>query len=263
MTCRDAVPDELVERYTLGQLDEEATEAFENHYFGCPECLVRLETLQALPIALRRRARHGRGVALRRQRLPAWVGVAASVAAVAAAWLGWRLATGRPGDQATTPSTLAVSLPPVPTKVRGVIEWARITPPRFQAPSLRGFLPESPEFEAAMDRYIQSDYAGAVAGLEEVVRRKPDDAAARFFLGACHLLSGRMPAGIVRLEEVVALGESPYLEEARLYLARALVQEGRLDDAAAELQKVLELRGDFENDAREGLDRIHESLPPE
>ena len=261
LICRDAVPDELVERYVLGQLDETALEAFEDHYFACPECLVRLETLQALPIALRRRARHGRGVALRRQWLPAWVGVAASVAAVATAWLGWRLATGRPGDQATTPSTLAVSPRPVPTSVRGLVEWARITPPRFQAPSLRGFRSESPEFEAAMDRYIRSDYAGAIAGLEEAVRRNPDDAAARFFLGACHLLSGRMPAGIMRLEEVVALGESPHLEEARLYLAKALVQQGRLDDAAAELRRVLELRGDFENEAREGLDRIRESRP--
>ena len=261
MICRDAVPDELVERYTLGQLDEEALEAFEDHYFGCAECLTRLETLQALPIALRRRARHGRSVALRRQRLPAWVGVAASVAAVATAWLGWRLATERPGGQASTPSTLAVLPRPVPTSARGLVEWALITPPRFQAPSLRGFRSESPEFEAAMDRYTQSDYAGAIAGLEEAVRRNPDDAAARFFLGACHLLSGRMPAGIVRLEEVVALGESPHLEEARLYLAKALVQEGRLDDAAAELRRVLELRGDFENEAREGLDRIRESRP--
>jgi tetratricopeptide (TPR) repeat protein len=112
-----------------------------------------------------------------------------------------------------------------------------------------------------MDRYIRSDYAGAIAGLEQAVRRNPDDAAARFFLGACDLLSGRMPAGIVRLEEVVALGESAYREEARIYLAKALVQEGRLDDAAAELRKVLELRGDFENEAREGLDRIRESRP--
>ena len=263
LACRDAVPDELVERYALGQLDEAAMEAFEDHYFGCPECLVRLETLQALPIALRRRARNGRGVALRRRWLPAWVGVAASVAAVATAWLGWRLATGRPGDRATAPSTLAVSSPPVATSGRGLVEWARITPPRFRAPSLRGPRPGFPEFEAAMDSYVQADYAGAITGLEGAIRRNPGDAAARFFLGASYLLSGRMPAGIVRLEEVVALGESPYLEEARLYLAKALVQEGRLDDAAAELQMVLELRGDFENDAREGLDRIRESLPPE
>jgi tetratricopeptide (TPR) repeat protein len=261
LACRDGVPDEQVERYALGQLDEAATEAFEDHYFGCPECLMRLETLQTLPRALQRRARRRRSVALRRPGLPVWVGVAASVAAVATAWLGWRLTTGRPGGQATTPSTLPVSPPHVATDVRRVVEWARITPPRFQAPSLRGPGEESREFEAAMDRFARSDYAGAISGLEEVVRRNPDDAAATFFLGASYLLSGRRPAGIVRLEEVVALGESPYLEEARLYLARALVHEGRVDDAAAELQKVLELRGDFENEAREGLDLIRESRP--
>lgn len=261
LECRDAVPDEQVERYARGRLDEAAMEAFEDHYFGCPACLARLETLQALPLALRRRAAHGRGVALRRRGLPVWVGVAASLAALATAWLGLRLATGGPGDQARTPSSLAVSPSPVPTSVQGLLEWARITPPRFQAPSLRGFRSESSEFEAAMDHYTRSDYAGAIAGLEQAVRRSPDDAAALFFLGASHLLSGRMPAGIVRLEEVVDLGESPYLEEARLYLAKALVHEGRLDDATAELQKVLELRGDLEDEAREGLHQIRESRP--
>ena len=261
MECRDGVPDEQVERYALGRLDETAMEAFEDHYFGCSGCLARLETLQALPTALRRRAPRGRMVALRRRGLPAWVGVAASLVAVATAWLGLRLATGRPGDQAKTPSTHAVSPPSVPATARGLVEWARITPPRFQVPSLRGPRSESPEFEAAMERYVRSDYAGAIAGLEQAVRRNPDDAGALFFLGACHLLSGRTAAGIVRLEEVVALGESPYLEEARIHLAKALVREGRLDEAAAELQKALELRGDLEDDAREGLDRLRESRP--
>jgi tetratricopeptide (TPR) repeat protein len=264
MDCPDAVPEELVESYVLGRLDEAASEAFEDHYFGCRTCLVRLATLQALPAALRRRARQAPrrpGSAFPRRWLPAWAGVAAGLAALATAWLGFRLVTERPAERASTPSTLAESPPPVHATAPRLAEWARINPPRFRAPSLRGPNGESPEFRTAMEHYAQSDYVRAMAGLEQAVRLRPGDAAARFFLGACHLLTGRITEGIVRLEETIALGESPYLEEARLYLAKALAREGRLDEAAAQLQKASELRGDLEDEAREGLRRIRESLP--
>ena len=264
MVCRDTVPDELVESYVLGRLDEAAMEAFEDHFFGCRECLSRLATLQALPAALRRRAQRAPrqpGLAFRPRWLPAWAGAAASLAVLATAWLGYRLATERPGDRPSTPSSLAASTPPVRVSAPGLLEWARITPPRFRSPSLRGPSSESPEFKAAMAGYALSDYAGATARLEQAVRLRPSDAAALFFLGASHLLTGRIPDGIGRLEETIALGESPYLEEARLYLAKALVLEGRLDEAAAQLQKASELRGDLEDEVLEGLRRIRESRP--
>lgn len=254
MDCRDAFPDELVERYVRGRLDEAAMESFEEHYFGCRECLARLETLQALPTALSDRAGPAlsSGRSFRHRRLPVWLGVAAGLVALAAAWLGLRLGGAKPGERAEAPSTLTVP---------ALVEWARITPPRYEVPSFRGYFPESPEFEVAMDRYRRSDYAGALAGLEQVVRGNPDDAAALFFLGACDLLTDRSSKGMRRLEEVIALGESAYLEEARLYLARALVREGRLDEAASELEKLLALRGDLEDEARQGLQHIRESQP--
>lgn len=264
MDCPDAVPEELVESYVLGRLGEAASEAFEDHYFDCHACLARLETLSALPTALRRRARPAarpQRAAIPRRWLPAGAGVAASLAALATAWLGFRLVTERPRERASTPSTLAESPPSVHATGPRLAEWARITPPPFRPPSLRGPNGESPEFRTAMEHYAQSDYARAMAGLEQAVRLRPGDAAARFFLGACHLLTSRITEGIGRLEETIALGESPYLEEARLYLAKALVRQGRLDEAAAQLQRASELRGDLEDEAREGLRRIRESLP--
>jgi tetratricopeptide (TPR) repeat protein len=112
-----------------------------------------------------------------------------------------------------------------------------------------------------MEAYVRSDYAEATAGLEGAVRLHPGDAGALFFLGSSHLLTGRIPEGIARLEETIALGESPYLEEARLYLAKALVLEGRLDEAEAQLRMASELRGDLEDEVQEGLRRIRESRP--
>jgi tetratricopeptide (TPR) repeat protein len=173
-----------------------------------------------------------------------------------AAWLGLRFGAGRPVERSQAPSTIAV-----PATASALAAWARITPPHYEAPSLRGSGWESSEFEAAMQRYVVSDYPSAAAGLERAVRRHPDDAAALFFLGACDLLIDRTPDGIRRLQEVVALGESPYVEEAHILLAKGLVREGRVDEAAAELQKALALRGDLEDEARQGLRRIRESRP--
>lgn len=261
MACREAVPDERVESYALGRLDDVEMASFEEHFFDCPECLSRLETLQALPAALRSRAERApgtKGRAPHRLWLPVGAGLAAGVALVAAGWLSYRLATGRPGESSTASSQAAS---PPPASAAALVEWARISPPRFRPPSLRGLQPEPPELRAAMEAYVRSDYAGASARLERAVRRHPREAAVLFFLGASHLLTGRIPEGIVRLEETIALGESPYLEEARLTLAKALVREGRLDEAATQLEKALELRGDLEDEAREGLLRIHESRP--
>ena len=57
MDCRDAVPNELVESYVQGRLDESAREGFEDHYFGCPACLARLETTPSSSSASRSKQR--------------------------------------------------------------------------------------------------------------------------------------------------------------------------------------------------------------
>jgi anti-sigma factor RsiW len=61
LDCHEAFPDELVESYVRGRLDEAAMQSFEEHYFGCPDCLERLETFQALPTAWRHWWRPGSG----------------------------------------------------------------------------------------------------------------------------------------------------------------------------------------------------------
>jgi hypothetical protein len=48
MDHREIENDDVVERYLLGQLSGEAKERFEAHYLGCPECLDRLETAEAM-----------------------------------------------------------------------------------------------------------------------------------------------------------------------------------------------------------------------
>jgi len=70
------------------------------------------------------------------------------------------------------------------------------------------------------------------------------------------LLTGEPEAAIAQLRRTIALGESPYLEEARFYLAKAYLRRGELQAAESELRKTVELRGDREKEARELLQNV-------
>ena len=60
--------------------------------------------------------------------------------------------------------------------------------------------------------------ATAAAGLEEAAKLDPRSPEIGFFLGACHLLTDHNDAAISELRRTIALGETPFLEEARFYL---------------------------------------------
>ena len=47
---------EIAERYVLGRLAAQDAQAFEEHYLGCPECLDRLEAVEAMRQGLRQEA---------------------------------------------------------------------------------------------------------------------------------------------------------------------------------------------------------------
>jgi lipoprotein NlpI len=50
--------------------------------------------------------------------------------------------------------------------------------------------------------------------------------------------------------ETIALGDSPYLEEAHFYLAKAYLQKGNTDEAKKLLQSTVRLRSEREAEAR-------------
>jgi lipopolysaccharide biosynthesis regulator YciM len=101
-----------------------------------------------------------------------------------------------------------------------------------------------------MRHYQQHDFAAAIPGLQQAAALDPEAANIAFFLGACDLLTGRTDAGIRRLRQVVALGDTPYLEESRLLLAKTFIALNDLPHARAELQRVIDLHGELEAEAR-------------
>jgi len=113
-------------------------------------------------------------------------------------------------------------------------------------------------FREAMSLYAKGDYAGAIPGLEAAAKADPEDAGAPFFLGVSWVLTEHDAAAMEALRTAIALGDSPYLEEAKLYLARALLRSGDPDAAVRELEAIVKLHGDREDEAQQLLRKIQE-----
>jgi TolA-binding protein len=126
---------------------------------------------------------------------------------------------------------------------------ARIEPPPYQ-PSAAESAKSPREFRAAMERYRNRDYAGAIPGLRAAANAQPQSAGASFYLAICLLLTNDRSAGIQELQTVVGAGATPYLEGARFYLAKALLGDRNVDGAVEQLQKVVEMHGSLEKQAQ-------------
>ena len=124
---------------------------------------------------------------------------------------------------------------------------AQFEPPEYYAAAnIEG----SPEFRAAMEHYRKGDYAGAVSGLHAAVQAQPHSVETRFYLAICLLLTHDRPGGIQFLKDVTASGNTPYLESARFYLAKALLSEGNMAGADLQLRIIIEMHGKLEKQAR-------------
>jgi tetratricopeptide (TPR) repeat protein len=169
---------------------------------------------------------------------------------------------GPPVAPSAAPLSTTVPSPPAPppVDVRALGQW---TPPAYRPLTLRGLPSRGDRFEAAMGAYARKDYAGAAERLRGLVAVDgAQDPAVLFFLGISELMAGRTEEGMARLRQTAALGDTPYLEEARFYLARTLLARGEAAAAARQLQMVVRLRGDLEEEAGALLQRLRE-LDPE
>jgi hypothetical protein len=73
-------------------------------------------------------------------------------------------------------------------------------------------------------------------------------------------MTGRAEAAAAAFARTIALGETPYLPEARYYRAKALLRLGRGREALAELEQVGAAAAIIGRDARVLADSIREAL---
>ena len=111
-------------------------------------------------------------------------------------------------------------------------------------------------FQIAMARYTKQDYAGAASALRPVTDAEQDFAAARFYLGISLLLAGDRIAGIQELRALTTVGEGPYLERARFYLAKGLIAEHDVPRAQQQLENLIAQHGGLEKQATALLSQI-------
>jgi len=146
---------------------------------------------------------------------------------------------------------------PAPPTAPSVAELVRVTPPRYVPVTLRGPTDEAAKrFREAMQHYAKGKYGAAILGLRAAAELDPRAPNVQFFLGICYLLTGQIDTAIAELKKTVALGDSPYLEEAHFYLAKAFLRQGNVVAARNELKKTIELRGELESEAQKLLGQL-------
>ena len=293
MNCSVVVREEFAERYLLGQLSPAAQEAYEQHYLDCERCFGELQRLQAIQDALRAAPPAMSAPKSSRVWNPWWgwlaTGTAAAslvavvllqqsrdpeqvagnqnpaAAAAAAASSGEPEATsGRPvAEEAEGVTTTAAgdSPPesakrpgPVSRQVEVLARLAQAEPPRYSATVLRGLADEATlRFQGGMKVYATRNFRGAVPILREAAALDPSRPDIAFFLGASELLSGDTAGAVTELRRTIAMGDTPFLEEAHFYLAKAYLGRAEIQAARMELAAAAKSTGGAGQEAVELL----------
>jgi tetratricopeptide (TPR) repeat protein len=268
MDCGRVAREEILEGYLMGRLNEEERDAFEEHYFECARCFDELQTLRAIRGELRHRgAEFETRPTHSFLRWATAAGLAAAVVLAVAVQLWMRpvLPSGQP-EATNAPTAPQAQLPETPRPQQpearvapgpSLEELARVEPPRYEPLRLRGAPDEATEqFKRGMERYRMADYTQAVEDLRAAAELDPGAAHIRFFLGICHLMLGQDNAAVDRLRATIALGDSPYLEDARLYLAKAYLRQRNLGAAETQLKRLIQLGGSESGEARQLLTQV-------
>lgn len=251
MTCLDLKSHDTTERYITGNLSEDERDAFEAHYFECDECFAGLEALRAAQADLRANAAKMRAsVEVRApSRFRLLVPLALAAAILMAAVLYRRQFSA--GNKATVNSTAAATAMP------DYAALAKVEPPAYRAPLLRDAGDAATKrFRAAMEAYLRRDYVSAIEGLHASLALDSHAAAPRFFLGASELLTGDWEQGNHELQSVADAGDTPFLDESRMMLARSALHRNDVAAARQDLGQVVAGNGDFSAQARDLLRQI-------
>lgn len=200
-----------VEQYVTGRMSKAERDAFEDHFVNCAQCQREIQLVGAVRTALRTPSVVvGRAPTWKRISSRRWIGAGVALAA---------------GIAAITIVRMAPS--PALTKLGGVLE-----PPVYLGVAVRGTVGRADSvFDHAMSQYASQRYGDAAVELRAALAAGQDSVPTEFFLGVSELLTGDARRAAVTLSHVVAKGDTPYLVEAQLYEAKALLRLGRGRDA--------------------------------
>ena len=242
------------EDYLLGKLAAEDRDAFEQHYFACDRCFGGLQTL----IAVRKELAAQSKIQEQPAKLPfRWAWSFAPVAAVLLLAIAVSIWRWEGQNASPTPVKEPVaSASPSQDVTTDLQELARFAPPHYDPVVVRGMGEEQREFDSAMRFYRNGDFAAAAARLAQALKANPRSPHVLFFLGVSELLDGKTDEGISHLHRTVATGDTPFVEEAHFFLAKAFLRKGDIAAAEGELQRVVLVGGDLQQSANELLNQL-------
>lgn len=243
MNCEEVEQQDILDSYVAGKLADAERDRFEEHFFNCEQCLRRVEAARlARDVLIAGPTSTKAGT---RWLIPV-LGIAAGLITAIAIW------------QITAPKMqVAVSKPAVQVPAAPSYDLlARFDPPAYRASTLRGAAQSARAFRDAMKLYSANDFAGAAQGLRTAVSRGDATPEIRFYLGVSEMLSGEREGGIADLRKVIAAGDTPFLSEARFYLAKGLLAGGRVTDARDELQTLIKEQSELSPRAQELLAQL-------
>jgi TolA-binding protein len=132
---------------------------------------------------------------------------------------------------------------------------AQFEPPPYSPGAKRG-TSHTRQFQGGMEHYLRGDFAGAIPGFTASVQARADGPDAQYYLGISSLLAGDAKTGLEDLQSVIDAGDTPYLEQARYYLAKALLGKGDIPGARRQLENVIAMHGDLEKQSKSLLKQI-------
>ena len=272
-SCTGSPSDQVLEAYLQGALSEDEAESFEEHYFDCPVCLARVETLQAVSRKLASEPREPTKKPIpwpSRTTTRFWaLGAIAALLLLGFFAYRFRPASKQPSEARST----APVVPPVapanqaaqpksPTLATlAVSRLADLTLPSFQGANLRG-QSRDPHFEAGMKDYASHKYQLAIKDLSQVPALDEDARTAKFYGGVCQMRVGNLAGAKAELHAVASAGDSPQQEAALYYLAQTALLGDNGAEARRDLKSVIALHGDFEARAKGQLAELRASAGP-
>jgi TolA-binding protein len=131
---------------------------------------------------------------------------------------------------------------------------ARVDPPTYLPRVLRGVADEATaSFQAGMKAYVAGDYRGAIPQLRKASSLSPEKPDIAFYLAASELLSGDTAGAVTEFQRTIAMGETPFLEEAHFYLGKTYLSRSEFGAARTELEHVSQSGGETRQRAVELL----------
>jgi tetratricopeptide (TPR) repeat protein len=115
------------------------------------------------------------------------------------------------------------------------------------------------ELGAAIEAYLEGDFAAAAACLGPWSEAHPENIQARLLLGAALLNAGDVEGAVIPLEEVASLEAADATADARYFLALAYLKRGEEDKARAQLQLIEAGGGRWKAEAERLLPKLAEA----